>query len=103
MKLSHFLWLIINFRTLYLNTKAKAGIFLTLNSQKVDGKVVNYGYMWRPADEGAYLAIGIFGPFIYVHPRSKTVIAIWSAQPKPEGTNVIDEFVFFNAVVDTLP
>ncbi|MFQ3193059.1 MAG: CubicO group peptidase (beta-lactamase class C family) [Paraglaciecola sp.] len=58
--------------------------------------------MWWPADD-AYLAIGILGQFIYVHPRSKTVIAIWSAQPKPVGTNVIDEFVFFNAVVDALP
>lgn len=71
--------------------------------QNIDGKIVNYGYMWWPADNNAYLAIGIFGQFIYVDPKSKTVIAMWSAQPKPEGTNVIDEFVFFNAVVDALP
>jgi hypothetical protein len=71
--------------------------------QNIDGKIVNYGYMWWPADNDAYLAIGIFGQFIYVNPKSKTVIAMWSAQPKPESTNVIDEFVFFNAVVDALP
>ena len=45
----------------------------------------------------------IFGQYISVHPKSKTVIGIWSAPPKPEATNMIDELVFFNAVVNSLP
>jgi hypothetical protein len=71
--------------------------------QTIGGEIVDYGYMWWPLDDGAYSAIGIFGQYIYVHPKSKTVIAMWGAQPKPEGTNVISEFDFFTAVVDALP
>jgi CubicO group peptidase (beta-lactamase class C family) len=65
----------------------------------VDGKTVEYGYMWWPLNDGAYAAIGIFGQFVYVHPASRTVIAMWSAQPKPEGTSVVDEYDFFDAIV----
>lgn len=65
----------------------------------VDGRTVEYGYMWWPLNDGAYAAIGIFGQFVYVHPASRTVIAMWSAQPKPEGTSVVDEYDFFDAIV----
>ena len=58
--------------------------------------------MWWPLDMGAYAAIGIFGQFVYVHPGSNTVIAMWGAQPKPVGGDVIDEYEFFNAVVREL-
>ncbi len=68
----------------------------------IGGDSVEYGYMWWPLDLGAYAAIGIFGQFVYVHPESNTVIAMWSAQPKPVGTDVIDEYEFFNAVVREL-
>lgn len=68
----------------------------------IKGETVDYGYMWWPLDDGAYAAIGIFGQFIYVHPRSETVIALWSAQPKPEGTDVVDEYDFFSALVREL-
>jgi CubicO group peptidase (beta-lactamase class C family) len=85
-----------------LNTLPLDWVARATQAQNIDGKVVNYGYMWWPTYDDAYLAIGIFGQYIYVHPKSKTVIAVWSAQPKPEGTNVIDEFVFFDAVVDAL-
>lgn len=68
----------------------------------VGGATVEYGYMWWPLEYGAYAAIGIFGQFVYVHPQSRTVIAMWSAQPKPVGTDVIDEYEFFNAVVREL-
>lgn len=71
--------------------------------QTIGGERVDYGYMWWPDDDGAYSAIGIFGQFIYVHPASKTVIALWSAQPKPVGSDAIDEFDFFKAVVSALP
>ena len=68
----------------------------------IGGETVEYGYMWWPLDRGAYSAIGIFGQFVYVHPESRTVIAMWSAQPKPVDTDVVDEYAFFNAVIGEL-
>lgn len=70
--------------------------------KQIAGEPVEYGYMWWPLDDGAYSAIGIFGQFVYVHPASRTVIAMWGAQPKPVGTDVIDEYDFFNAIVREL-
>ncbi|MFT4769977.1 MAG: CubicO group peptidase (beta-lactamase class C family) [Glaciecola sp.] len=70
--------------------------------KQIEGEPVEYGYMWWPLDDGAYSAIGIFGQFVYVHPASRTVIAMWGAQPKPVGTDVIDEYDFFNAIVREL-
>jgi CubicO group peptidase (beta-lactamase class C family) len=70
--------------------------------QRIGGETVEYGYMWWPLDEGAYAAIGIFGQFVYVHPDDRLVVALWSAQPKPEGTDAIDEYVFFNALAAAL-
>jgi CubicO group peptidase (beta-lactamase class C family) len=70
--------------------------------QRIGGETVEYGYMWWPLDEGAYAAIGIFGQFVYVHPADRLVVALWSAQPKPEGTDAIDEYVFFNALAAAL-
>ncbi len=68
--------------------------------QTIGGEAVEYGYMWWPLDRGAYAAIGIFGQFVVVHPASGTVVAMWGAQPKPVGADVIDEYDFFNAVFD---
>jgi CubicO group peptidase (beta-lactamase class C family) len=70
--------------------------------QRIGGEAVEYGYMWWPLDEGAYAAIGIFGQFVYVHPADRLVVALWSAQPKPEGTDAIDEYEFFNALAAAL-
>ncbi len=70
--------------------------------KSVGGERVDYGYMWWPFDAGAYAAIGIFGQYVYVHPASRTVIAMWGAQPKPLGRNVVDEDDFFRAVVERL-
>lgn len=68
----------------------------------IGGQLVDYGYMWWLLDEGAYAAIGIFGQFIYVHPEDNLVIAMWGAQPKPEGKDAVDEYLFFNALVAAL-
>lgn len=73
-----------------------------VSSKTIAGERVEYGYMWWPLDMGAYAAIGIFGQFVYVHPDSNTIVAMWSAQPKPEGTDAIDEYAFFNALVGSL-
>jgi len=68
-----------------------------------------YGYMWWPlaasagaVHQGAYLAIGIFGQYLYIHPARQVVIAQWSAMPKPKGTVLIQPASFFAAVVQAL-
>ena len=72
------------------------------------GTPLEYGYLWwtgtTPAShrDGAYAAEGIFGQFIYINPAARVVIVVWSAQQKPTGSAVIDDWVFFDAVVDAL-
>jgi CubicO group peptidase (beta-lactamase class C family) len=70
----------------------------------VDGKVVDYGYMLWPIprsagtiNEGAFEARGIFGQHVYVNPKEKVVIAVWSALPKPTGKATIYDNDFFAA------
>jgi CubicO group peptidase (beta-lactamase class C family) len=70
--------------------------------QIIDGAPVDYGFMVLPHDDGAYAAIGIFGQFVVVQPKNNMVIAMWSAQPKPEGMDAIDEYVFFTALAKAL-
>jgi CubicO group peptidase (beta-lactamase class C family) len=78
-------------------------------SKTIGGKKVNYGYMWwipdassNPLHESAFLASGIFGQSIYMNPAAHIVVVVWSARPKPTGTDVIDDEDFFAAVVRTL-
>jgi CubicO group peptidase (beta-lactamase class C family) len=72
------------------------------------GTPLEYGYLWwtgtTPAShrDGAYAAEGIFGQFIYINPAARVVIVVWSAQQKPTGSAVIDDWVFFEGVVDAL-
>lgn len=72
------------------------------DARNANGKIPEYAYMWWPTKDEAFSAIGIFGQYIYVHPKSKTVIALWSAQPKPEGTELIDNLSVFKEIVDYL-
>jgi CubicO group peptidase (beta-lactamase class C family) len=72
------------------------------SAKTVNGEVVEYGYMWWPLDHGAFAAIGIFGQVVYVDPEHQLVVAMWSAQPKPTGTDTIDEYDFFNALAKAL-
>lgn len=79
------------------------------SSNSIHDSVTPYGYMWWPmADsagevhQGAYLAIGIFGQYLYIHPARQVVIAQWSAMPKPKGTMPIQPASFFAAVVQAL-
>jgi CubicO group peptidase (beta-lactamase class C family) len=72
------------------------------------GTPLEYGYLWWTGTttashrDGAYAAEGIFGQFIYINPAARVVIVVWSAQQKPTGSAVIDDWVFFDAVVDAL-
>jgi CubicO group peptidase (beta-lactamase class C family) len=113
-----------------LRDYARFGLFL-LNDGVIDGKrilpegwlesatrgfhledgtaVPWYGYFWwangseASGAEGAYSAEGIFGQVLYVNPTHRIVIAKWGAESKPLGTNPIDDYSFFDAVVRALP
>lgn len=71
--------------------------------KQVGGEQVDYGYMLWPLRDGAYAAIGIFGQFVYVHPKRDVVIAMWSAQPKPMDRSGIDEYDFLAALAAAVP
>jgi CubicO group peptidase (beta-lactamase class C family) len=87
-----------------------AGWFTEAGSSKqVGGKLVDYGHMWwtygpsaNPIHQGAFQAEGIFGQFIYINPRERVVIVVWSARPKPTGADTIDDADFFAGVVAAL-
>ncbi|HEY8353220.1 MAG TPA: serine hydrolase [Sphingomonadales bacterium] len=73
----------------------------------IGGAQVDYGFMWWPVKgpDGSYegfAARGIFGQFIYVNPRARVVVAVWSARAKPRFAEVILDNDFFNAVVEAL-
>ena len=68
----------------------------TAGPNEMDGS--GYGYMWWLLDMNAYAAIGIFGQFVYVHPDSNLVVAMWGAQPKPVGKDAVDEYAFLKAL-----
>ncbi len=73
-----------------------------------NGSMLDYGYLWwTPTSlsarrDGAYDAQGIHGQFLYVNPAVHLVIVVWSAQPKPSGGAVVDDWSFFMAVADAL-
>ncbi|WP_129779744.1 serine hydrolase domain-containing protein [Peristeroidobacter soli] len=78
--------------------------------QIVSGSPVPYGYQWwippqsEPLHVGAFQAEGVFGQYIYVHPRERVVIVLLSARSKPSVVSrveLIDE-TFFAAVVRAL-
>ena len=66
------------------------------------GAPLDYGYLWWPGQGGAYAAEGIYGQWIYVNPTAQIVIVVWSAQAKPTGAAVVDDWAFFEAVVAAL-
>ncbi len=66
------------------------------------GTSLDYGYLWWPGQGGAYAAEGIYGQWIYVNRRAQVVIVVWSAQAKPTGAAVVDDWAFFDAVVSAL-
>jgi CubicO group peptidase (beta-lactamase class C family) len=87
-----------------------AGWFSEAGTGKmIGGKKVGYGYMWwtpddsaNPAHQGAFLARGIFGQSIYINPAARVVIVVWSARPKPTGTDTINDEDFFAAAIRAL-
>jgi CubicO group peptidase (beta-lactamase class C family) len=75
-----------------------------------DGRKLDYGYFWWPAvataatpePEGAFLAEGIFGQYLYINPRERVVIVALSARSKPEGMDLIEDLDFFAAAAAAL-
>lgn len=69
-----------------------------------------YGFMWWPVDvaqfgaahQGAFMAIGIFGQYLYIHPARQVVIAQAAALPKPRFANPYPVEDFFGAVAQAL-
>jgi CubicO group peptidase (beta-lactamase class C family) len=79
------------------------------SSKTIGGRRVDYGYMIWPfaapqgsANEGAFQCLGIYGQHIYVNPRERVVIVVWSALPKPTGMEVIADADFFAAAATAL-
>ena len=73
-----------------------------------DDKELPYGYFWWPGTDtnerrdGAFEANGIFGQHIYINPAAHLVIVVWSAQTKPTGGALVDDWKFFDAVAEQL-
>jgi CubicO group peptidase (beta-lactamase class C family) len=62
------------------------------------GRAVDYGYLWWPGRDGKFMAMGIHGQYIYVNPAARVVIVGWGARPHPTAGQVIDDWVFCDAV-----
>jgi len=78
------------------------------SAKEIGGKTVEYGYLWwtfpkgDDVHDGAFEARGIFGQHLYINRKEKVVIAVLSARPKPTGSTVVEDPVFFGAVVKAL-
>ena len=69
-----------------------------------DGSPVQYGYLWWPGEtpasrrDGAFMAIGIHGQYLYVNPIAKVVIVVWGARPQPTQGQIVDDWSFCDAM-----
>ncbi len=75
--------------------------------REIGGEQVDYGLMWWPvtdgaSDDGAFSACGLFGQYIYINPKERVVIVVWSAREMPLDSEVIKDNDFFNATVEAL-
>jgi CubicO group peptidase (beta-lactamase class C family) len=72
------------------------------------GTTLAYGYLWWTAPtaasqrDSAYAAHGIYGQWLYVNPAAKVVIVVWSAQRTPTRAEAVNDWAFFDAVVEAL-
>ena len=72
------------------------------------GSRLDYGYLWwTPTTEAsrqdnAFMAVGIHGQGLYVNPARRVVIVLWGARPHPTAGEVIDPWVFCDAVTRSL-
>jgi CubicO group peptidase (beta-lactamase class C family) len=72
------------------------------------GRPQAYGYFWwtpptvASQRDSAYRGQGIFGQHLYINPKAKVVIVVWSAQTRPSGGARINDWDFFDGVVEAL-
>ena len=72
------------------------------------GAPVEYGYLWWTGEtpgarrDGAFMAIGIHGQYLYVNPAAKIVIVVWGARPHPSQGQVVNDWPFCDAVTAAL-
>jgi CubicO group peptidase (beta-lactamase class C family) len=72
------------------------------------GRALDYGYLWWTAEtdaakrDGAFVAEGIHGQWIYVNQPKRIVAVIWSAQVRPSGGAQVNVWSFFDALAQTL-
>lgn len=73
-----------------------------------DGSQVDYGYLWWTAEtpasrhDTAFMALGIHGQYLYVNPAARIVIVAWGARPHPSEGQVVNDWVFVDAVTTAL-
>ena len=69
-----------------------------------DAAYGDFASMWWPAwteaskADKAFAAAGIFGQYLYINPTHNVVIAVWQAQTKSTGGEVIDDMAAFDAI-----
>ena len=66
---------------------------------------IGYGYQWwvPEGDQGEFMAIGVYGQFIYVNPASRVIIVKVNADPDFMSENYeLKHVEFFRAVADEL-
>ncbi len=83
-----------------VHTLAKSDKPLTHLEFSSGGKI--FDLVDSTVNQGAFRAWGIFGQHIYVNPRERVVIVVWSALPKPTGKDVIPDEDFFAAAAAAL-
>ena len=67
-----------------------------------DGSTIDYGYLWWPGRDNTFMAMGIHGQYLYINPAARLVIVAWGARPHPTAGQVIDDWVFCQAVTAAL-
>jgi CubicO group peptidase (beta-lactamase class C family) len=73
-----------------------------------DGTPIEYGYLWWTAEtrasrqDGAFMAEGIHGQYLYVNPAAQVVIVAWGARPHPIEGQVVNDWSFCDAVTRSL-
>jgi len=73
-----------------------------------DGSRLDYGYLWWTGEtaesrrDGAFMAVGIHGQYVYLNPAANIVIVVWGARPHPTQGQVIDDWAFCDAVTAAL-
>lgn len=66
---------------------------------------IRYGLLWWPAEtplaqrNGAFTAEGIMGQFVHIDPAARVVIVQWGARSRPQGEELVDDRVVFDAIV----